>query len=321
MAQEKGAAPAQPYEASRVPTDVESLLKLSEDGQEEGNGPRGPQVTLDVYGGHVFETDLTDDDGSMSLSLTGANLSVLFPINERHSIGVGFKAEQLWYEFSDLNFSNAALGPVPVDELWDDVRSFELSVSWMHQIDESWSVFASGQVQSAGEDGAEFGDTLTFGGLGAFNYKFSDSLELGAGIVVTTRLEDDATILPIPSVRWQINEKWLLTTDVDIDLDSVGLKLSYQLTESVSLGLKGGFSSREFRLSEDNAARNGIGRHEGLPVRLSVDWQFAPRGKLWVSGGYMFGQQLELDAENGDEIGDFDVDGAPMFGAGLSWEF
>lgn len=251
----------------------------------------------------------------MSLSLAGADLSVMVPIDERNMIALGFEAEQAWYDFSDLSLTNPQLSSTPVDKLWDDVRSFETSLAWFHTLDDSWSFFVSGQVQSAGEDGASFEDTLTFGGIVAASYRLSDSLEIGLGVIAMSQLEDDVMVLPIPSVRWQIDEKWLLATE------GLGLKLSYQLNDTVTLSADGGFWSRNFRLSEDNAASEGIGRHQGFPVRLTLDWQFLSQGRLWVSGGYMFGQELELDTKDGNEIGSFDIDGAPMIGVGFSWEF
>lgn len=304
-------------------TRAETRVEASEDPAVAGAaaGDRPPQFALKSYGGHGFETDFSDRDGSMSLNWAGVEFSAIFAVGERDNIGLTLNAEQAWYDFEGLSISNAALGPSPVEELWGDVRTVGTTVSWFRKIDERWSSFISGQVESSGEDGAAFEDTLTFGGTAAFTYQLNDSLELGAGLVVMSRLEDNALIIPMPIVGWQIDERWKLATDFDFDRDGVGVKLSYELTEAITLGAKGGFLSRDFRLSEDNAASEGVGRHGGLPVRLSVDWQFAPWGTLWVWGGYLFAQELELDTRSGDEIGKFDMDASPMVGVGLSLEF
>lgn len=280
---------------------------------------RSPQATLDFFGGHAFETDFSDQPGSMSVSRAGVDFSALFPVAERNSIGIGLNAEQAWYDFSDLSLASPALSPSPTSELWDDVRTMAATLSWFSRVDEQWSYFASAQIQSSGEEGADFGDSLTYGGAVAFTYQASESLAIGAGVAVTSQLEDDALIIPIPSLRWQIDPKWLLASN--LDHDGVGLELSYAFTESLTLGFKGGFFTRDFRLADDNAASEGVGRHQGVPLRLSLDWQFAPQGTLWVSGGYIVAQELELDTRNGDEIANLDVDASPMIGVGVSLRF
>jgi hypothetical protein len=280
---------------------------------------RKPQATLEFYAGHAFESDFSDQPGSMSVSRAGVDFSALFPVTETGSIGFGLNADQSWYDFSDFSLASPALAISPTSQPWDDIRSVAATISWFSKINEEWSYFVSGQVQSSGEEGANFEDTLTYGGALAFTYQASESLAIGVGIAATTRLEESAFVIPIPSLRWQIDPKWLLASD--LDHDGVGLKLSYDICETLTIALKGGYFTRDFRLSDDNPAREGVGRHSGIPVRVSLDWNFAPQGTLWVAGGYIFGQELELNIQSGDEIVTLDVDASPMISGGLSFRF
>ncbi len=40
--------------------------------------------------------------------------------------------------------------------------------------------------------------------------KINDSLSVGGALLVSTRLEDDVTVIPVPTITWNIDELWRL---------------------------------------------------------------------------------------------------------------
>jgi hypothetical protein len=281
-------------------------------------GPDERAVTgfFSVYGGHVFSHDLDDDGGSggdVSITRAGAKAGVTFPVGQDNAWSISFGAEGSWYDFSDESFVNRGG--------WDDIRIFTVETSYAATINDRWQLILGLGVEAGLEENAEFGDAFTFTGLVGANYRASDTLSLGLGVYGGTRLEDDAFIMPIPFINWQINEQW-----------SVGSRpstrggrfaVTYQATETLGVFAFAAFESREFRLDDDASgpAPEGVGRDRRIPVGLGVSWAPGTQFSLEVVGGVDVWSEYTLDDRDGDEIAEQEGDPSPFIGAQVTLRF
>ena len=92
----------------------------------------------------------------------------------------------------------------------DSGARYGVGATFSSQIDDEWGYFVGGSVLASPGEGASWGDAITGGGVAGFTYQLTDTLRIGAGVGVSSRLEDDARVIPIPSLEWQINEQWEL---------------------------------------------------------------------------------------------------------------
>ncbi len=88
----------------------------------------------------------------------------------------------LGYSYDGYSFSRgsgiAAAAP------WEDVHSLSLGVPMRKGIGDDWSAFLIPSVQSSGESGSSFDDTITGGVLTGFAYRFGEHLTIGPGSVL-----------------------------------------------------------------------------------------------------------------------------------------
>lgn len=282
-------------------------------------GPAEREVTgfFSLYGGHVFSHDL-DDAGDVSITRAGAKTGVTFPVGADNAWSISFGAEGSWYDFSDATGFGAAGGNA---EPWDDVRIFTVETSYAATIKGGWQLILGLGVESGMEENAQFEDSLTVTGLVGVNYRVSETLGLGLGLYGGTRLEDDAFILPIPFINWQINDRW-----------SVGSRpstrggrfaVTYKASDSIGVFAFAAFESREFRLDDDpsGAAPEGVGRDRRIPVGLGVSWTPNAQFAIEVVGGVDVWSEYTLDDRDGNELGQQEGDAAPFLGGQVTLRF
>jgi hypothetical protein len=184
-------------------------------------------------------------------------------------------------------------------------------VSWQNQIDDQWGYRVGAFASSAGESDADFSDTLEYGGFVAFSYAASQDLIVGLGVGLSSQIEDDVRVLPIPFVRWQINEKWLLASDRTTNIG--GMALTYAATEDFRIGGLIGFDTSNFRLGDDAPIPNGVGRHRFIPVGVIATWSATPQFSLTGVAGVAFAQEYTLDDREGNRVAKDDAESAGVF--------
>ncbi len=285
----------------------------------ETSNERKPSASLRVYGTHTFTSDL-DTAGEFSLTRVGAAASVEVPWGERGSFDFSLGARLDSYDFGEGALTNGlTLPPTAPPDPWEDIRTYEASLSYRTQIDDHWGYGVGGFVSSSGEGGADFSDTLEYGGFATVTYASSRSLVYGLGLSISTQLEDDATVFPIPFIRWKIDDKWMLSTDRSIGLG--GVALTYPATETMRVGLVVGFDRSNFRLAPDARVPDGVGRHSAIPILASVTWDAHDQFSLTAIAGAVVSQTLTLDDSEGTEVAEDDAGVAPMVGVFGTFRF
>lgn len=277
---------------------------------------RKVEAKLTLTGSYAFDADFKDNAGGVSVARGGGALNVAFPVFERSSLGVGLGTEYSSYDFEEI----ATMGPSPI-VTWDDVLTTDVSVRFAQQYNDTCSWFGGLMVQAAGEEGADFNDSVTWGGTAGATYKVSETFTIGGAIAVRTRLEDDALVIPLLLVDWKISPTWRLSTFTG--LNEAGLALGWEVCEPVTLSIGAAYALREFRLDDASTSNmpGGVGRDQGVPVWLGLEWRACEQLRVNVRGGLIAGREFTLDDAGGNEQAQEDIDATGFLEAGVTFLF
>jgi len=272
----------------------------------------GPRVSL--RGGYrlQFDSDFDDAPGDFSVNRALVGVSLADAFNETTSYSLDFQIEHSSYDFS--NATSIAPGS---DDPLDDALSFSFTPSLRVALNDEWAALGGVSLIVAGETGAEASDSLRFGVFGGVERRFSNGLTLSAMIAVWSRLEDDALVFPIIGVSWQINELTRIQTR------GLGAEIVSDLGNGWSLGARGAWEYREFRLSDSSSAPlpEGILRDSGIVASLELAWKPSDTVVLAIEGGGVFAQEFELANKRGRRITETDADTALFIGLRASFAF
>jgi hypothetical protein len=238
----------------------------------------------------------------------------------RHEVGDGiFLVGNAAYHGSYYDFSN---GNDRSQLLWDDIHQGTLGLGIGWTVGENWTVVAVAMGRTAGESGADFGDTLTGGGALVVNYRWSEDLSTGAILGVLSQLEDSAAILPIPTVDWRFADGWRFDFGmIGMAYPGVGPEISYR-SDKWAFALGGSFQKRRYRLDDRAGPTNeGIGQEISFP--LFVRASFVPNENMnfGLMAGVALGGELRSGADGGSKVFKNDYDPAPIIGLQANFRF
>jgi hypothetical protein len=270
-------------------------------------------ASLDLFANHVLTADFDASPGDVSLTRIGSQLGVNADLGERRSLGIGFTAMHTWYEF------DGATGFGTSGEPWDTVAELDLALRYNAPINDRWGFLVGANVNAAFENGADFADALTFGGRGGVTYSISEQATIGLGVAVTSRLEEDAFIVPFPFIAWEITEQWRLGSYGSSR--GSGLALSYSPSETWTFTVRAGVEAHEFRLDDAGPTPDGVGRAWHVPIELLAQWKVHPQVTVVAGVGLVAWQQYTLDDAAGNEIAEINADAAFAFGVGVTFTF
>lgn len=281
----------------------------------QSQAPSPWQFKVDGGAAHQSEVDLDDADGAFSVDRWFFSAGVDYGWSMRDSIGISVGAGNSDYDFSeDTDFGGGAP--------WGEIEDSRVSLTGRFGFGETGSMIIVPSLRQYSEDGASSSDSQTYGLLAAAFWRLSDTLTIGPGLGVFSRLEDSTRVFPILAIDWDISERWNLSTGRGLAASQgPGLTLSYQINPAWSLGLTGRYEEIEFRLDRDGETPNGIGRDESLPLVLSARLEPSPKISLSMFMGVELGGTLTLMDEDGVEISESDYDPAALFGAVFDFRF
>jgi hypothetical protein len=277
-------------------------------------GTHGTNTWMGVNYVHQFEADVDNSTAEMERD------SVQVVAGHRHEVGDGiFLVGNAAYHGSYYDFSN---GNDRSQLLWDDIHQGTLALGAGWTVDENWTFVAIAMGRSAGESGADFGDTLTGGGALFVNYRWSEDLSTGVVLGVLSQLEDSAAILPIPTVEWRFADGWRFHLGmVGLAHPGVGPEISYR-SDKWEFALGGSFQKRRYRLDDRAGPTNeGIGQEISFP--LFVRASFVPNENMnfGLMAGVALGGELRSGADGGSKVFKNDYDPAPIIGLQANFRF
>lgn len=257
---------------------------------------------------YAFKAELDDSGADVSVSRSGVAFGMSLAINPRLRLGMNVDLESSYYDFGE-----AAALPGGERDVIDSAGTVRFGPSIFYAFDQNWSVFGGFGPEFSGEHGAEVGDSVTFGGYGGGRYAFSEKFALSFGLQARTRIEEDARVLPLLGIEWQITEQVRLTTE------GPGVRLTVRIDDTWSFNFGGTWESRDFRLDDDSSNPEGILRDSRGLVVCGVD--FSPRHWVTLSayGGAVVWQEFRFDDRDGNELLEDNAD--PTVFAGFSATF
>jgi hypothetical protein len=295
------------------------------EGQTEGQIEEQTEektTTWALSGGDVYQFD-SDIDGGGSFSenrfFIGGGLSYEFT----PSLTIDFKVAS---EIDDYDFKGGGAFTAPADGTpWKTTADITMRGLGRWKVDDNWRVFLGGVVSWAAETDADLAKAITGGGLFGASYTFSEDLTLGAGVQISTRLEDDLLYIPSPIIDWRITEQ-LFISNMRAPVGypaSLGVEVVYYLSQDLNVSVGSRYEYRRFRLNESGPSliHNGVGTNSGFPVWLRFEWRPIPEIRLHLLGGVTVAQKLELDDRNGNTLSKADVGTSPFVGLFLGFEF
>jgi len=200
------------------------------------------------------------------------------------------------------------------------VHVFRFNPMLMYRLNNKWSLMGGPSFEISAASGAGIGDSVTGGGSVGVGYKWSDSLNIALGVVVSSQLEDDAWIQPFVIINWGITDNLSLGMEAR---NSRGgdARLSYALGDKWAVGIGAGFRRERFRLDDKALNKDGIGEENSMVVSLLVAYKFSETVTMEGYGGMTVDGELRLEDKNGDKIGKSDYDNAGFGGVRVKFGF
>lgn len=247
---------------------------------------------------HTFSSDLRSAPGKTRVSRADAEANIGYALPgdgpeapSKWRLGLRARTEFSWYNFSGATGLAAAGNPGRA------MNETDFLLTATHTLDSDWSYTVGGGVRSTRQSGADLGDSITGGGLLTVRYRFSPTLAIGGGALVTSRLEDSAQVIPLLSLEWNISDTLTLASR------GPGLVLTAKINDQWRAGIATGYETREFRLDDSAAVRSGVLRDHRVPVTASITWLPCRGFSLSLSAGVVVWQEYLLDNSNGVRVG------------------
>ena len=255
---------------------------------------------------HQFESDADSGDLSFSADRWRLDLGTRIPFSEALSLSIGAESEWSVYDFDGPLAAATGLG-----EDAEDLFVGQLGVLGMYDLNDTWQVMLGGTISWGGDFEADFGDGLGGSGLLGVTYRFSPRFSLSPGVLALARLEDDALVVPVLGIDWQMSDAWHLRSI------GPGAELTWRANDEWSLFLRGLYRPRDFRLAPNATVPSGVLRERAFPVTLGAEWSPTSRVTATVFGGVVLGGSLRLAEDGGDQVFKEDTDVSPIVGGTL----
>jgi len=287
-----------------------------------GADAKGPPTFMTLQYGHQFKTDVEDGGADMSRDnafLMGGHRFSLSDETSLIAIG-GYTLQAYNFRGNSSSFYQ-----------WDDVHRMVLGGIVGHDLNEKWSLIGAAMYRSWGEGGADYGDSITGGLFGGFDYHPNEDFSIGLLVGFNSTLEDSMSIVPVPTMKWKFAENWRWNIGMVSVFDpGVGTELNWQVSEDVSLGAGISFQTRRYRLNDktrvagaggraNRTDEGGVGQESEVPVFLNVRWKPSPKTTIDFLAGVAFAGNVRVESKTGGRIKDDDYDPAPF--AGLRGSF
>jgi hypothetical protein len=223
------------------------------------------------------------------------------------------------YDYTDYDFSSpAAFGGVAP---WGSVRRYGVAAPLLLARSDGWVLGLTPSIDWIHENGADEGDSLTWGAIASATRFFPGGNRLGVGLAVFDRL-DETSVFPLLIVDWALSERWRLVNPLPAGPSGpAGLELDYRFDGGWNMGLGAAWRSTRFRLSTNGPVAGGVGEERGVPVFLRATRSFGPGWTLNVYAGVVTAGELRVEDAAGAVVKKVEFGTAPLLGATLSARF
>jgi hypothetical protein len=286
---------------------------------QDDHAPRfewGGRLEMDFRNQFETSTDRGDEFDSWRLGLGGGFGG---PINESILVGLDLGYRHESWDFNLDNGSPPVYGGTALPrEPWNPINVVDLVPHSSVLVGSRVAVDVGVPIRWAGESGSDE-NGFAAGVSALVRWFVNDDVTLGAGIGVTSALEDDAETFPLVSLDWRINERMRLRTEGGW-LQGGKTTFFWGPSETIRLRASAGYERTRFRLDDNgNAAdRNGIGEVTQVPIEVGLRLQPLPGATFDFHVGLAVAGRLRVETDGGRKLYDQAFDPAPLVGFRLT---
>lgn len=281
----------------------------------ETSSNHGFSFKASVTGTFASDADFDTDIGEFSFNKFETAIKASRRIGDSGMFSLELGAGLINYDITP-SVTSVAGDAANIGAEFDDITTLSLIGMYANQTSKGDNWFIGGGVLSNGENGADFGDTVDGMIMGGYSHKVNNTLQVGLGVAVRSRLDDGVLVVPLPQIHYTINEFW------SIHSQGVGAKINYKASNELDYGISGHFESTTFRLDNSHAlAADGMVTHRSFPVAFYAQYQ--PNDTIEISGrvGGMLAGELEILNTAGNNIATQDIDTGIFGSLTISFKF
>ncbi len=143
----------------------------------------GLKASVSVVGINQFNTNL-NSGGGFGWSYASASLGLLNNVTPVTTVGVSLRYETEFWNWSNMQAYNLG-GKNP----WGTIQSPGVSFIYSHKFGSNWKLTLIPTIESNAEQGAELGNSLTYGTIVNASKQLSPTLNLGLGTGVFRQID------------------------------------------------------------------------------------------------------------------------------------
>ncbi len=263
---------------------------------------------------YTFNTDL-DGGGDFHWGTAIVSGTVTRQVNPQFAAGISLR-----YDYEDWNFGSPVAfgGQAP----WGKLNAPNIAINLTYAIAPDLTLGVTPTFGWNYETGsADNSNAMVYGAIVSATKVFSPAVVLGVGAGIVHQI-DETKVFPFLIVRWQIDERWLLTNPFRAGpAGGAGLELVYTVNDDWELAGGGAYRSYRFRLREDGPTPNGVGENRFMPLFARVTRKLGAQSRLDFYAGLSVGGRLSVDASNGNAVARDDYQTSPAIGLTLSHRY
>jgi Domain of unknown function (DUF6268) len=273
-----------------------------------------PELTLQtdarLFGEARPRGNLEGLDAAVDTQRMGWGAGVTRSLGEHDFVAIEGELESSFYNWTGSSaLVNGQQNP------FNDLYRARLAASHHHALGERLALLNGFEISLNGEDEAKLLEGLVVGGSTGLGWRAHEELEITAGVLVASRLEDDPLAIPYLGIDWRPSDALRLKAE------GPRVRLDASLSEHWSLGFEALYAQRQFRLNETSGGESPVFRDETIDLKAELAYAFNPNARLTLSGGVSAWREFTFIADNGDKLIEAEQSKEPFVGLALQLSF
>lgn len=194
-----------------------------------------------------------------------------------------------------------------------------------------WTVLVGPTLSFSADEGTNWGDAYSVGGLLGATYTASPDLTVGLAIAASNQIEEGVNILPVPMVNWRFAPQWRLYTGITevAARRGVGGFVEWNVVGPCDVSVGAQFEHRRFRLDEvaglstpfSREGSNYVGEDQSVPLYIRANFRLIDGLSADVLTGAVLGGKMAVSTPHDHFVSDAKYDAAFLFGVRLQYTF
>ena len=272
-------------------------------------------LTFSIAAGYqfLFRTNV-DAGGSYSVDRVGLELKAKTKIGRDWRVEGNFR-----YLFGDYDFNNVVgLGGDP----WSDIHTVQMDVRFEWWATNDIVVIFGPFLMWSRESGASWDDAFTGGAFAGVMYVSSSKLAFGAGIGISSQIEDSVLVYPLLFLDWKFSDNMKLTSVAGpVGLAFTGIEWVWEFADHFEFGVGARYEFRRFRLDDSGFAPGGVGEDTSIPFWGRMSYRFNDKFAVDLYAGIVAGGQFTVDNADGNRLAQDDSELAPTLAIAFRLKF